>query len=267
MQIEAVIIIVIVAVIIALIFSFVKNAFKALMLSFLIISLVLGLATFFVFKDAMELKEKFLTEDKLMVLKNSENVYTAVSFVDISSMNSLNIISKSEIETIKQSIETEDFSQLTAKYYKVMIFNLSAFDDSLKDGVVYRGDMEMNITKEQIFDMLNSDSPLDFLLDEMPKKLDGMPIPENLEDVAKERAKEQMMQELNLNSENDMKGFLFMMIFMDMMMDEGPEALIKKIRTKDIQIYPNTALFKAIGFIPNRIIEKASDIVPSIEEE
>ena len=137
-------------VIVVLILSFVKNAFKIVLIIFFVFGLVLGIGTFLVLKEAKDLKDNFLVEDKLFLLNNNDKIITAFSLIDIKTEDSLKPKKSSDMVIYQNALNKSDFTNLTADYYKVMLFNLSVFDNSLENGLSLPNEESTNITKEEV---------------------------------------------------------------------------------------------------------------------
>jgi hypothetical protein len=226
---------------IALSFVLVKSIIKALMFSLIIITLILGVGAFFVIKDAIDIKDNFMENEKLMVLKDGDNVLAAFTFKNLSMQKEvLSPLDAKGILQIEASIRKNDYSQLKDVYYKIAVFNYSAFNSSLSKGLrIAFGNDEIILTGDEVKKIFNSDSPLDTLSS----------MSSNAKNIDTSR----------LTSSNQAKSYLFAYMTASMIKNDGILEMIPKIKSGEIYIYPNTAIIKGIRLLPYSFISKFTD--------
>ena len=228
---------------ISLAFILIKGILKAAMISLVIIFVVLAASAFFIIKDVSDLKDNLMTGDKLMVLKEKNNVLSAFSFKNLSGSEGLK---NEDSQTIRDSVAKGDFSALTGNYYKVFVFEYSAFNQSLENGISFEAEGKgIILSKDDVHEILTSDAPLDIILYKM-----GVP------DAQKDMAINEFMQNLKITSQEGIKSYIFAMMIQDIIKDEGPTKLIILLKKNEIRVYPNTAVFRAIKLVPSFFIEK-----------
>lgn len=251
-------------IIVILVFSIIKSLFKAAITAFMLVLLLLGLGTYLVYKDAMDLKENLNTQEKLLVLKNNEKVYAAFSIKELNNLENMKIANQDQLNIISDSIKNDDFNNLSNEYYKLLIFNLSAFNKSISDGIkLDTGEMSLDLSKEQVISIIESDDAIGELIDILIKSQnmqDG-----DMDSRVIDYAKQEIRDNLKFKDDPEIKSFIFALMIYDLAQDEGPAFLIAKIKDGTLEIVPKTALFKAIDMVPSPIISKLSSKALSSE--
>lgn len=227
---------------ISLSFVLVKSIIKALMFSLLIISLIIGVGAFFVVKDAIDLKNNFMDHEKLMVLKDGDTVYAAFTFKNISldKGETLNSLGSDNISQLEESIKRNDYSNYKASYYKIIIFNYSAFNNSLSEGLkIDVGTEEIIFSEDEVKKIFNSNNPSDILYSKFSEK--------------------KIFDNFPLTSQEQLKNYLFAYMALNMVKNDGILKIIPKIKSGEINVQPNTAIFKGIKLLPLSLISKLTD--------
>ncbi len=247
---------------IGLTFVLIKGVIKAVMLSLSIISVLLLIFAFFVVRDVMDLQQNAMAKDKLVVLKDKDTVLAAFSFVNFTDVQkSITALKKSDLDTNGQNIKNDDLSKYKDQYYKVIIFDISAFNDSLDNGISY-GDQgnQIALSKDEVLTFIKSDSPMDSLLGIMAKSK-NMDL-SSLSDSQRQEAIAQIKKQLNIESDEQFKDYVFGLMIADMVKDKGPMYAIVELKQDKIAVYPDSALFRAIHYVPMFIVEKAALKIP-----
>lgn len=238
---------------VALTFFLIKGVLKAIILAASIIFVVFGILTFFAVMDALDLKDNIISEEKLMVLKEGDTVLAAFSFKNLSDEGpgAINAFNSEELKAISDSVASRDYSSFKKKYYKVFVFEYSSFSQSLSNGLGYSmGKEESSLSNADADEIIRSDKPIEIAL----KKMDA-----SLTDAEKDEALKNYMSQLGISSQEEFKSFIFALVLADFVKDRGPPELISKIKSKELLVYPNTALFRAIKLMPSFLIDKVSE--------
>lgn len=260
MTILPIISIILLTIMIVLIFSIIKNLFKAVFLSLFVISLAFGIGAYFIYQDIIDIKENFNSQDKLLILVENEKVLTGVSIKELNDIENFKPLNESYIKIFEDSYANQEFIDFTDKYYKILLYNLSAFSASLDNGInLGDGNNELSMSKEQIMKILHSEDKFNDFYEMVLSK--NNQLPEDTPDEIIEAAKNETFENLGFKSSKDIDGYLFMMMIADNLYDLGPATIITQIKDKDIKVIPNTALFKAIGFIPDKVLSKTLNII------
>jgi hypothetical protein len=240
-------------------FILIKGILKAIMISIFIILLLTAAFTFFVVKDALDLKENFMGKEKLMVLKENETVLAAFSFKSISEKDnlSINALKNEKFKVIERAIKSDNFSGLNENYYKVFVFDYSAFNNSLANGISFPIEKkELSLDRDEIKSILDSNEPLSRIF---PKLADANNINlQMLSDLQRADAINTLMKKIGISSEEQFKSSVFALMIADLVKERGTPEIISKLKNKEIFVYPNTIIFKALRLIPQSLLTKMS---------
>ncbi len=144
---------VIAALVVFLVIKLLKKVVKIVFTLILLAIIVLGVFTFLIYKDANEFKDKIVNEDSLYLLKDNNELLTGLIF-------------KTNEDDLPRTISNEEFNnyqsnlnnlaEINKGYYKVFIFELSAFQDV--DEVDFSG---LKLTKNDIDNILKGEESLE----------------------------------------------------------------------------------------------------------
>lgn len=250
-------------------FVLIKSIFKAIMFSILIITLLLGVAAFFIVNDALDIKENIMLKDKLVVLKEGNNVITAFTFQNMSNTDSavLKNLNSNDYAMIKNAIKNKDYSIFNDKYYKTIIFEYTSFNKSTYNGLSYDfGDKKISLTQDELRSLFESDNTVELFFNKIGgvNNVDITKLPND----KKEEAINDFMKQMKISSQAEFKNYLFGFMVANMVKTDGPIGVLSKVKSGEIYVYPNTAIFKAIKLIPDFLIKKIADkLEEKISEE
>ena len=253
---------------VSLAFYLIKGIFKAIMFSIFIISILMGVCAYFVISDALDMKANLMSKENLMVLEEGNKVLAAFSFKNLSGdgLNNINALKNEDFKTIENSITSNNFKVLNEKYYKVFVFDYNTFKQSLSNGLDYSiGSEKGALSGSQTKELLDSGTPIKDLFRIMDKS-------ENLDMSSssvssQELAINDFMQKLGISSQEQFKSYILTLMIADFVKEKGPAGLISKIKNKELSIYPNTALFRAIKLVPNFLINKITGKMTNLQAE
>ena len=229
-------------IIIILLFTVLKNMLKVVFAFISILTLVLGVGSFFIYMDAIDLKENFQSSPKLFVLQNNNEYLTAFEVVDITNKSSVKNIDKN-------SIDTNDI-----RYYKTLIFDFIAFDTSLSNNLIIgEGENQITLTKENVEGIFESDNPLDYFVEKVYNTSDNM-----------ELIKESIRTQLHLENDSEVKNFVFQLMIADLFQDDGTGSVIELIRSNDLTVLPKTPIFYTIEKMPQFIVNMVKKSIPEL---
>lgn len=226
------IILIIIAVIVFLI---TRKILKALGFILLILLMAFFLSSILVYKDMEDYKERFYTEEKLMLLKSNENYVAGFVITYPREKDSAVLMNNQNINHFRQIKEKE----ILGDSYKILTFEISAFEE-LKT-VDFK---DIRLTKKEIIDLINSEDTF--------KDASEIILNEKYED--EEKIKSELKNKYNINDESELRSLLFSSLVAESV-EENSLFLINKIKSKDIKVYPRTAMFIAISFIPESLFD------------
>jgi hypothetical protein len=224
MALETIFAIVIILIVIVISWAIFKKLFKIGFYILLVITLLLAVNIFFVYKDMVDLRENFAVDAKKVVLVDFEEVLTGLQ------LNSeISYLTESELDTIKNQFKNKQYEAMLGDNYKLMIFDLDIVQELDVEEIEFRDEI---ISKEEAISILKSS------------------------DDRTERAE------------------LFGILLADHILNsKNPLFFFSQYKKGNIIVYPETALFKTMKFIPLRWMsdigekvlyttkEKAKDII------
>lgn len=238
---------------VSLAFALIKSIIKAVLAALSILSILMLVATFFVVQDTIDLQKNFMPSENLFVLKNGEKVVAAFTVKNATgdmsnAMKPLKSANLTEIETSPQS-------RFKDQYYKIITVDQNAFNTSLQDGLTQNFDAQsLSLTKAEVEELLLSDAPLELAMSTMAQEK-GFDMSQ-LSEAEKQQAVNEFLAQMNLESQEQFKSYLFAILLVDLVQDRGVGEVIKEFKKGNINVYPNTALFRAIKLVPSFAIDK-----------
>ena len=215
-------------------------------LAFIVVNMILLLASgalaYSVFNDFNDMKQNFFTEPKLLVMKNNGRVIGAFSSTD--SDSEPNFLDESQFQAVENSIQTNDFSQLETKYYKIIVVDSDSFA-SLKN--VEIGDTQF--THDEVVSIIDSSEPIEtFLKYELTKNN------QTADNAAIQGMKQKILEAKETPS--SFRAKIFSIMFGDAIKTEGASFLLKQYKEGNIMFYPETITFSIVKLVPDVIVEK-----------
>ncbi|MFC1800994.1 hypothetical protein ACFLZB_00830 [Nanoarchaeota archaeon] len=242
MLISLIIVGIIFLVVLAILFKFAKKAFKIVFIASLVLGVVLTILGFFIYQDAMELKDQFPVEEKLVLLEHQDQILAGFQ-------GKLNegedIILIDDIQPIQEEYQQEQLEEILGSNYKILIINSQAFENV---NTVYLADKDR--PREEIISYLESETALDdFIVNYLQES--GVPVTEE----TKAQALQDMKSQQAIETDDEFKAILFGQLLQETMEDQGQLFIIFQLKNNNLEIYPETIIFKIIKILPLGIVE------------
>lgn len=196
-----------------------------------------------VVKDANDFKNNFGNSTSMVVLRQEANASDKNStdrFLAGIRFNpekkDFDTINKSDLANIERLYKEDKLSTLGADYYKVFVIELASFDEVSLYNI---SDQNVELTKDEMKAVLVSDHARDTLAEIISKK-NGKTTAEVLKDLAA--------------TDEKVKGYILSYYLSTVFNPSNLGEFMSQLKSDNIQVYHNTALFKAIKLIPQTLI-------------
>jgi hypothetical protein len=203
------------------ILSLIKGVIRIIFSILTIIMIVIGVSLVL---DAKEFRERFLVEEKKMILVEENNVLAG--FTMMSAEEEPTFLTQEQVDAYSASLSTNNLNAILGNSYKLMIMDLDVFEELEADMYDIQGHM---FSRELIISIFKSDNPQTLIEEELGATYDA--------------------------NDAEIKGVFFGLLFNEVM--TSPVYFLEKYKEKDISIYPETMIFKAIGYIPIEVFKGA----------
>jgi len=236
------IILIILLIIFFLVIFKISNSIKrAVFFTTSLISLAIIILGIFVFVDAAEFKENFPTSENLLMLEE-DNSLAAGFYMQFSAGSQPSLITEDKLLIQNQYFKENNLEAIKGESYKLFIINKQALDtvDKIPFG-------EKTFTRQQTFDIINSENAIDDFLDIY---FTDIPFDQ------KSLVKEQFLTGIKIKDDTEFKAMLFALLVSSAMEEKGPLLIFEEYKENNIQIYPETTLFKFIKKVPQSLLEK-----------
>lgn len=211
-------------------------------LIYLMIQIIFG---FILYLDVMQLKNKFITEEKIILLENKGKFISGFKVRNMEDPNELKFFTNKQITSFKGKSHQE----VLENSYKLILIKSEIFQNINK--VKYSG---QNFSKEEMLSILESDNAIM----ELANKFMGEEKEEEKEELIV-----QLKTQLGIEDNSQLKGLIFTLLFSQNLQND-PFILIKGIQENKIIIYPETAMFIFIKLIPDYLITIIQDKLPDM---
>jgi hypothetical protein len=220
--------------------SAVKTALKILSLIGLIIAVIISVFGFIAVMDAQEFKEKISSEPNLFLLVEGGKILAGAR--DMMHEGNPESVKTEEIAAYQDLLDNEDYKSLVGKNYKVFIVHMRTFD------AVPEGDIgDAGFGKKEAVESLRSENSREWFIDYAMEKAE---IPEGMEAQARKQIEE------NSPSEGEIRTTMFMVLLSALSEQEGSAFMIKEHQNENIDVYPETMLFRFIDIVPQSAVER-----------
>lgn len=199
-----------------------KKILQVIGFTLIIILLASFVTGFFLYRDIQDFKENFVIEEKLFLLGEEENYIAGFTM----GSNEIGVFLNNEMINNYESLTNKE---ILDENYKLLLFSEDSFENLKR---VYINDQEFK--KIEFFEVIESDNSL----------VDAS----RLMDLDKEEFK--FMFDVDDDSATRS---LFFGIMVSEAIQQDSSFVIKNIKSKTINIYPETILFRLIKFIPDSI--------------
>lgn len=224
---------------ILLLFKFARHAIKWLVIAISIVIIASAVFGVNLFNDIRDLQENFPKAQKLLLLKEGNTLLAGFEGKLFSSDDVLSYTNKEQLTAFQQYYNVRDMRSLRGNYFKVIVFDASAFEQ-----------MELSVSgnANEILDMIRVDETLVHAVTRAIEKENLPDTPETRNFLIKDfKAK-------GISSDEDMRAFLFMMLFKEAL-EKDPLFLMNGFKSGDIVVYPETITFKLAKIIPTDVLE------------
>jgi len=244
MSILSIIIIILIIFGIAVFFKVVKNVFKAAIYVFVLLAILLFILGVSVYTDAASFRKNIQEKPLSFVLVDDDQVLAGMKIVDMEN-NEVLLFSQETLSGFESAYENKNFDKILDNSYKVFFFNLSVLKD-LNNSLEYE---DYNISSAAGISILESSEPLNFAAGYFAEK----------KGFTDEKIKEQFRKELEqeFNSDQEFKDAVFS-LFVAELFPSQTLYIVKNIKKGEIVVYPETAMFKALNYVPEEWIVKNS---------
>jgi energy-coupling factor transporter transmembrane protein EcfT len=222
-----------------IIFKIVGKAFKAVIYISTLFSILILIMGFFVYQDAMDIKENFPDSEKLILL-DVEGKLAAGMYGTLTEQQQPEFVSTSKLKEYQANYKS-NMKAIQGDYYKIFIIKESMFDDvgeTLEFG-------DYSFSKEDALDLLKSEDALEDIATLMIEE-QGLPDTPELREQLKQQVK----------SSEEAKALMFGALFTEKMKDPSPVNILNEMKDGNIVIYPETIVFKLVKSMPLSLMQK-----------
>lgn len=224
-----------------LVFKLVKKVIFASLLIFLIFIIVNAGIGFLVYRDVMDIREKFSTSSKLVMLEDGGEIISAMQMQSFDE-EGFNFLDEDWIAHKQELFEKRNYKEIIGRNYKMFVIKLETFSD------IESIEMEeFVLTNQDIFNILQSDRPSDVFFEVYIKDME-------LGEMQKTLARQQFNEEIG---QKNIKAMMLGLIFNKALEQEGPLFIINNFKDSNIIVYPETITFKIIKLVPKFAYELA----------
>jgi hypothetical protein len=238
MALETIIWLVLIIIIGLVIWKVTKSIMKAVFLAISAGVLILIIFGGLVIADAKDFKENFPTQPSLYLYEVDNKFISGFAGV-IGEEFTPSFISKENLD----SYDADDLESVLASNYKLFIVKEQALDTVETVGK----DEDIVLTKQEVDDLLASDSPID---DYIVLQLG------DISESQKALARKQVNEGMKIESDAEFRGFLFATLFSTAVEQEGPLFVFDQYKEGNIIVYKETALFKFMKKMPVSLVSK-----------
>ncbi len=227
-----------------------KKVFKIVFYIGIALLLLIMLNTFFIYKDMLDLRENFADSTKKILLVDEDEVLTGLLLG-----NNIEFIGDNELEKFSNYYKEKKYESILGDSYKLMVFDVGIITN-LDVNEIEVGKSE--ISRNDAESILKSNNPFEMLQN---KGIDGVDL-----DLTAAETK----------SNSKVKAALFGSILENHILSaNNPLFFLSEFKEGNIAIYPKTALFKTVKFIPlsfmksagKKILTKAKESVKEFIED
>jgi hypothetical protein len=256
------------------------------MIAIIIIMISIGLFTFFLFSDTKDFSNSFGKEPSLIIIIDNKviidnnEIISASEILDLTKQinrtgsetgydesDQYKSLDKSAVDQLNSNYIAGEMKKVQGNYYKVIIIKLSAIEKALPDIInipenltsriddqqpsttqpeIQRPKLPKTLTKTELISFIRSDDPQTIFIDMMLKDMPSQKT---------ESIKAELMKSPDLTYEN-VKGMAVMIAMNSIIKQQGFKILFADFQKGDIDIYPETFVFKIAKGIPYGLLQK-----------
>jgi energy-coupling factor transporter transmembrane protein EcfT len=232
-----IILILIGALILLAVARFVGRALKIIIYIMLFIIIIFAVLSFMAYNDFTQLKKGLYEHNNTFILYDNNTLYAAVTLKPITNLSftleSFNYFTAEELEKIKDAVQKENYSYLTASNYKLFLVKPAILDHPFKLNLI------TEIDEKDILTMITSDKPYNVLAKKLVKTYNS--------------SEEGIVQalEYDYGPNERIKGYLFAALLMNYYQAKNSSIIddIRQGRLAIIPEMPSIGLLKRIPLI------------------
>ena len=230
----------------------VSKAIGYAILIYVSIQIILG---FIIYLDAMQLKDRFLIEEKTILLEHHQNYIAGFKGNNMENPEDILFFNDEQIN----SYQGQNYQESLRNSYKLMIIKSETFNNL--ETIKFN---QQTFSKEELFLLLESDNTIEdlankFLEEQKAKQLNQyseefLPQIELQLEEQKNELVSQFKTQLNIKDNTQLKGLIFALLLSESM-KKDQLTLIKGLQKNKIIIYPETSTIIFIKLIPVYLID------------
>jgi hypothetical protein len=217
------------------IFGFFFKLFTLAMIIFIAGSVLFG---YLIIKDANDFRNNFLNNTNMFVVKNS--VGATESFLAGATLSpkaeGFGSMDSEKLSTVEKLYNEGNLEILNSEYYKIFVIDIKSFDEVELYDI---SDQNVELTREEIKSVMLSDDAREELADIIAEKR-GETADEVMEDLA--------------STNEEIKSYLLSYYLTTVFNPENIVEFLEQLKNENIQVYKETALFKAVKLVPSSLI-------------
>ncbi|MBU0979612.1 MAG: hypothetical protein KJ709_02305 [Nanoarchaeota archaeon] len=221
-------------------FKFTKRFVKLLFMINIILMVIIGITGIFVYMDAVNLKNRFPSDPKLMILEEAGIVLSAVRLKSMA--EAPDYIKEAELLRYQQLINKDDYGSLLENNYKIFVISIESLLPI--DGIDIGEDV---LDQKNTLKLLHSENALRDLAKHLFREQTG--VTEQILDFAEADLADQF------GSSAELKSRLFGIMLSQDLQEDGL-FIIHEYKEDRIIIYPDTIVFRFMKFIPKKIVDE-----------
>jgi hypothetical protein len=236
-DITAVIIITLLVIGAVIAFYLIKSVIKAFFLIIFVAIILIAAASYFVYKDVNDLSKNWPSSDKLLLLESGGDAKSAVHAALLGDTSTF--VGDADFSAIRAAYIEGDLKTVKGSSYKVIILNLETIAGEIKSQEIQMGGASL-MSKSDAVRLLKSENAL-----------------QELAQISAEQASVIKLGD-GLDS-SQTKSAVFSLMLTQLFKEKGDNIMfyiLTEYREGRIMVYPETAVFRLVNFLPDFIIEQ-----------
>jgi energy-coupling factor transporter transmembrane protein EcfT len=224
------------AIILFIVTRFVGKVIGLIVKIMVLIILVLAILTVIVYKDMDSLRKGFAEENNTFFLYENNKLYTAVTLRPLTNLNlsidSFKYFTKEEISQSEGELNNKNYAALLSNNYRIFLFKPVVINKP------YNLDLLIAMNEGDLLNIIMSDDPFLVFAEKTQEKynLTAEDLKAGFKDI--------------YGSEEKFKGYLFAALLANYFQKQEPGELVRNLKEKTIQVYPESISFKIIKYLP-----------------
>ncbi len=212
----------------AILITILRSVIKVIGIMIILLVVFIIVAGLVVYFDYSSISSNLMSSKKLFLFEDEKSIYTGMEVTSLDEKG-ISLITDARFLQLQESYAKNDLAQISEGYYKVFIFDKSFFDPDKK--VIIN---KVTFTNRELATIIKSNDPFAQVATIISAK-EGIPH-NNTSQIFYGKFK----------SGQELKGYVF-----GAMIDAEPVfSFVSGIKDKKVQIYPETAVFKAARLLP-----------------